>query len=69
MDKHRSITAIVLYAAGGAAILVSMFMLVAPTAETYGPALVGLLLGVALAGLGRACQHLSRIRALLEARG
>ncbi|MFV3130142.1 hypothetical protein [Niveispirillum sp. KHB5.9] len=69
MDKRRSITALVLYFFGGAAMLVSAFMLVAPTPESYGPALIGLLLGVLLLGVGRACQHLSRIRDLMEGRG
>lgn len=68
MGARRSITAFILYCCGAAAIVVSAFMLVAPTAETYGPALIGLLLGVLLMGLGRACQHLARIRDLLEKR-
>ncbi|MBJ7418623.1 MAG: hypothetical protein JHC88_24745, partial [Niveispirillum sp.] len=50
-------------------LIVSAFMLIAPTPDTYGPALVGLLLGVLLLGVGRACQHLSRIRDLMEGRG
>ncbi|WP_029011953.1 hypothetical protein [Niveispirillum irakense] len=69
MDKRRSITALVLYAVGGAAILVAMFMLLDPGPDRFGPALVGLLLGVMLIGLGRACAHLSRIRDILEGRG
>lgn len=69
MNPRRSISALVLYCVGAAALVVSAFMLVAPTAETYGPALVGLLLGVLLLGVGRACQHLSRIRDLMEGRG
>ncbi|QJE73171.1 hypothetical protein HHL28_08800 [Aerophototrophica crusticola] len=68
MQRRRSITAIVLYAVGGAALLVSLFTLSAPTAESYGPGLVGLLLGFVLLGLARACQQLSRIRDILEKR-
>lgn len=68
MDNRRSITALLMYAIGGGAILVSMFMLVDPGPETYGPSLVGLLLGFVLLGLGRACAHLSRIRDILEKR-
>ncbi len=69
MNPRRSISALVLYGVGTAALVVSAFMLVAPTPDTYGPALVGLLLGVLLLGVGRACQHLSRIRDLMEGRG
>jgi len=69
MDARRSITALVLYFVGAAALIVSSFMLMDPTPDSYGPALVGLLLGVLLLGLGRACQHLSRIRDLMEGRG
>ncbi|MFV3075679.1 hypothetical protein [Niveispirillum fermenti] len=69
MEQRRSITALVLYFFGAAALIVSLFMLIAPTPETYGPALVGLLLGVLLLGVGRACQHLARIRDLMEGRG
>lgn len=69
MGARRSITALVLYFVGAASLIVSAFMLMAPTPDSYGPALVGLLLGVLLLGLGRACQHLSRIRDLMEGRG
>lgn len=69
MDKRPSITALVLYFFGAASVVVSAFMLIAPTPDSYGPALVGLLLGVLLLGVGRACQHLSRIRDLMEGRG
>lgn len=69
MDKRRSITALVLYFFGAASVVVSAFMLIAPTPDSYGPALVGLLLGVLLLGVGRACQHLSHIRDLMEGRG
>lgn len=69
MEKRRSITALVLYFAGAAAVVVSTFMLIDPSPESYGPALVGLLLGVLLLGMGRACQHLARIRDLMEGRG
>ncbi len=58
-----------LYFVGAAAVIVSAFMLIDPSPESYGPALVGLLLGVLLLGVGRACQHLSRIRDLMEGRG
>lgn len=69
MGARRSITALVLYFVGAASLIVSSFMLMAPTPDSYGPALVGLLLGVLLLGVGRACQHLSRIRDLMEGRG
>jgi len=69
MGARRSITALVLYFVGAASLIVSAFMLMAPTPDSYGPALVGLLLGVLLLGVGRACQHLSRIRDLMEGRG
>ena len=68
MDKRRSITALVLYFCGTAALVVSAFLLISPTPGNYAPALVGLLLGVLMLGVGRACQHLSRIRDLLERR-
>jgi uncharacterized membrane protein YczE len=68
MGARRSITALVLYFVGAASLIVSAFMLMAPTPDSYGPALVGLLLGVLLMGVGRACQHLSRIRDLMEGR-
>lgn len=69
MDKRRSITALVLYFVGAASVIVSAFMLIDPSPDSYGPALVGLLLGVLLLGVGRACQHLARIRDLMEGRG
>lgn len=69
MTPRRSISALVLYCFGAAALVVSAFMLVDPTPDSYGPALIGLLLGVLLLGVGRACQHLSRIRDLMEGRG
>lgn len=69
MGHRRSITALVLFFVGAAALFVSLFMLIAPTPETYGPALIGLLLGILLLGVGRACQHLARIRDVVEGRG
>lgn len=68
MQKRGSITAVVLYAVGGTALLVSLFTLSAPTVDSYGPGLVGILLAFVLLGLARACQHLSRIRDILEKR-
>lgn len=69
MPNRRSITALILYFVGAAALTVSLFMLIDPSKETYGPALVGLLLGILILGVARACQHLARIRDLLEGRG
>lgn len=68
MNDRRSITALILYIVGGTAVVVSLFMLSAPTVESYAPGLVALLLGVAILGIGRACAHLSRIRDILEGR-
>lgn len=68
MDKRGSITAVVLYAVGGAALLISLGTLSAPSVNSYGPGLVGILLSFVLLGLARACQHLSRIRDILEKR-
>lgn len=68
-QDRRSITALVLYIIGGIAVLVSMLMLTSPTVESFGPGLIGVLLGVILIGLGRICAHLSRIRDIMEGRG
>lgn len=68
-QDRRSITALVLYIVGGAALGISMLMVMAPTAESYGPGLIGMLLGVIILALGRICAHLSRIRDLMEGRG
>lgn len=68
MQDRRSITALVLYIVGGVTVVISLFILTAPTAESYGPGLIALLLGVILLALGRICAHLSRIRDLMEGR-
>lgn len=69
MRDRRSVTALVLYMAGGVTVLVSLLLLSDPKVDTYAPGLIGLLLGVVILGLGRANAHLSRIRDLLEGKG
>lgn len=69
MKDRRSITAFAFYIAGGVTIFISLLLLNAPTEETFGPGLIGLLLGFIMLGVGRANAHLSRIRDLLEGKG
>lgn len=69
MQDRRSITALVLYIVGGITVLISLCVLTAPTALSYGPGLIGLLLGVVILALGRICAHLSRMRDIMEGRG
>lgn len=69
MRDDRSVTALVLYAVGGATVFVSLLLLTSPTVDSFAPGLIGLLLGFVLLGLGRICAHLARIQGLLERRG